>query len=223
MLGEWGMGSRTVLFDLDGTLVDTFPGIASAYQHVLAELGLDPVEDADLRSLIGPPLQVGLQQHFGLSGQRLEQGIHIFREHYGANGLFRFSKYPGVEPMLLKLHAQRFELCIATSKLQSLAMQIVEHAGWSDLFSLVAGADHDGTRQLKKDVIEWTMTHVPGWAPVVAMVGDRSDDIVASRELGLQGIGVAWGYGSVPELTEAGAAVTVESPDQLFLTLGGLN
>lgn len=214
---------RAVLFDLDGTLVDSFSGIASAYHHVAAEMGLCSVEDADLRPLIGPPIQVGLQQHFGLTGARLEEGIRVFREHYRANGLFRFSKYPGVEPMLLELRSQGFELCIATSKLRTMAEAIVEHARWADLFDVVGGAEPDGTRHLKRDVIEWTMTQVPSESRIVAMVGDRADDIAASRDLGLPGIGVAWGYGSITELDVAGAALTVESPDQLLAALIGLD
>jgi phosphoglycolate phosphatase len=219
MSGKWWSAPQVVLFDLDGTLVDSFPGIASALQHVVAEMGLNTVEDADLKPLIGPPIQVGLQRQFGLSGPRLEGGIRLFREHYRAHGLLRFSKYQGVEQMLLDLRSRGFSLCIATSKLRAFAVAIVEHAGWADLFDVLGGAEPDGTTYCKKDVIEWTMIHLPSEACVVAMVGDRADDITASREIGLRGIGVTWGYGSVTELDEAGATITVESPDQLFATL----
>ena len=208
-----------MLFDLDGTLVDSFPGIASAFRHVRAEMGFGAVKDSELRPLIGPSLQITLQRHLGLTGSHLDEGVRIFREHYGTHGLFRFSKYPGVEQMLLELRDRNFDMSIATSKLRSLALAIVEHAGWGDLFTTVGGAEADGSRHLKKDVISWTLAHVPGKAPVVGMVGDRADDIVASRELGLRGIGVSWGYGSVMELDEAGAFEIVESPDQLLLIL----
>ncbi len=188
--------SRAVLFDLDGTLIDSFPGIADAYHHLLKQLGLDEVDDADLRQLIGPPIQQALRGHFGLSGSRLDEGVRIFREHYATKGLFRFSKYPGIDELLLDLTSQGFELYIATSKLRTMAVDIVKHAGWGDLFSAVGGAEPDGSRHLKKDVIEWTITQVNDGTRVVAMVGDRADDIVCGRELGLCGVGVTWGYGS---------------------------
>jgi len=208
-----------VLFDLDGTLVDTFPGIASAYRHVLSQLGLDDMDDDDLKPLIGPPIQEGLREHLGLNDDRLEEGIRIFREHYRANGLFRFAKYSGVEEMLLALRDQEFDLYIATSKLRTMAIDVIAHAGWTDLFNVVGGAEPDGTRHLKRDVIEWTLTQVTGGARVVAMVGDRAADIVGGREFGLRGIGVTWGYGSVGELDQAGATVTVDSPSALLSTL----
>jgi phosphoglycolate phosphatase len=212
-----------VLFDLDGTLVDSFPGIASAYRHVLAEMGLGDRDDADLTPLVGPPIQEGLQRHFGLSGARLEEGVRIFRKHYGSHGLFRFAKYTGIDEMLTALHDEDFELCVATSKLRSLATDVIAHAGWTELFSVVGGADQDGTRYRKTDVIEWTMSQVTRGAAVVAMVGDRAADIVGGRAMGLRGIGVTWGYGSVEELDDAGAMITVDSPTQLLPILRGLD
>jgi len=215
--------ARAVLFDLDGTLVDSFPGIASAYHHVLLELGLGDIDDADLKQLIGPPIQEALERFFGLSGERLEKGVGIFREHYGREGLLRFSKYPGIDEMLVALRDREFDLYIATSKLRTMAIDVIDHAGWTDLFMIVGGAELDGTRHLKRDVLSWTMTHITNGTQAVAMVGDRAADIVCGRELGLQGIGVTWGYGSVTELTEAGATVIADSPKQLLSTLTSID
>jgi phosphoglycolate phosphatase len=212
-----------VLFDLDGTLVDSFPGIAMAYSHVIAEMGLDGIDDAGLRQLIGPPIHVAFHDHFGLSGDRLEEAVLVFRKHYGSNGLFRFSKYPGVEAMLFGLKDHGFDLNVATSKLRTLAVDVLTHAGWIDLFTVVGGAEPDGSRYLKRDVIEWTVAQVANEVEVVAMVGDRAADIIGARELGLPGIGVSWGYGSAEELDEAGATMTAETPDQLLSALIGLH
>jgi phosphoglycolate phosphatase len=215
--------SRAVFFDLDGTLVDTFQGIADSYRHLLTQLGLGDMDDSELRQFIGPPIQEVLRQSFGLSGGRLEDGIRIFRQHYGAEGLFRFSKYQGVDKMLLDLRSEGFDLYIATSKLQSMAIDIIDHAGWAGVFNVVGGAKQDGTRHLKKDVIAWTLAEVANGADVVAMVGDRAADIVGGREHGLRGIGVTWGYGSAEELDRAGATVTADSPDDLLTALIGLD
>jgi phosphoglycolate phosphatase len=213
---------HVVLFDLDGTLVDSLPGIVSAYKHVCTEMQLGAIESEDVRPLIGPPIQVGIQQQFGLTGSELDEGVRIFREHYAATGVLQFSKYPGIEPMLLNLRARGIKSCIATSKLRTMAVAIVEHAGWIDLIDLVGGAEADGTRHHKKDVIEWTMAQIHGRVRVIAMVGDRADDIIASRDLDLVGVGVTWGYGSVAELVDAGATTTVGSPDQLLDVLTAL-
>jgi phosphoglycolate phosphatase len=212
-----------VFFDLDGTLVDSLPGITSAYHHVRSELRLGGTDEADLRPLIGPPIQVGLQQHFGLTGPQLQRGVRIFREHYATYGVFRFSKYPGVERMLSELQNQGIGMSIATSKLRTMAVALVDHAGWTGLFEIVGGSEPDGTRHHKRDVISWTMTQVPIGARVVAMVGDRGDDMAASFELGLRGVGVTWGYGSTNELEDAGATLIVDSPAQLLAMLCDLD
>ncbi len=212
--------THAVIFDLDGTLIDSFPGIAEAYHHVLLQMGLPAFGDTEIRQLIGPPIQEALQDHFGLRDGLLDEGVRIFREHYGTQGLFRYTKYRGVESMLSSLREQGFDLYIATSKLRSMALDIIENAGWTDFFRAVGGAEPDGSRRLKKDVIEWTLTKVTEGANVVAMVGDRADDIACGRELGLRGIGVSWGYGSVKELNDAGAVFTANSPNQLLSTLG---
>jgi phosphoglycolate phosphatase len=204
---------RAVLFDLDGTLVDSFAGIASAYHHVLGQLELDDVDDREIATFIGPPIQVVLAERFGLAGSRLDAGIRAFRHHYGSEGLFRFDKYPGVDELLQTLHQQDYELCIATSKLRSMAVDVVDHAGWSSWFSVVGGAVPHGSPHLKPDVIEWT----------IAMVGDRAADIEGGRSLGLTGIGVTWGYGSAAELTDAGAFAIVDSTAALHACIERLS
>jgi phosphoglycolate phosphatase len=214
MSGTKSSRRRAVLFDLDGTLVDSFPGIADAYRHVLIQLGLDDMEDAELKQFIGPPIQEVFRRNLGLNGRHLDDAIQLFREHYGTKGLFRFSKYPGVEEMLSDLHSQGVALYIATSKLRTLALDIVEHAGWADVFTGIGGAEADGIH-LKKDVIARVISHIPSDARVLAMVGDRAADIAGGRQLGLTGVGVAWGYGSIRELTEAGATSIAKSPNEL--------
>jgi phosphoglycolate phosphatase len=156
-----------------------------------------------------------------LTGPRLHEGIRAFRDYYGSEGLLRFTKYPGVEEMLHELREDGYRLNIATSKLQIMAMEVVRCAGWANLFNVVGGAEADGSRHVKVDVIEWTLSQLGDRPQVVAMVGDRAADIEGARALGLVGIGVSWGYGSRHELSEAGAFSTTDSPDQLLKALRG--
>lgn len=204
-----------VLLDLDGTLIDSFPGIASAYHHVLDYLDVGDMDDADLRQFVGPPVQEVLSSHFGLSGKQLDDAIGVFRTHYGTEGLFRFEAYPGIEEMLTTLHRHGLGLYIATSKLQTMATEVIEHAGWSELITFVGGAAPDGSRHLKKDVIEWTVQNIANDAPVVAMVGDRAQDLEAARAVGLRSIGVTWGFGTVAELSGAEPSTIVATPADL--------
>jgi phosphoglycolate phosphatase len=214
--------SGAVLFDLDGTLIDSFPGIAAAYHHTLTHLGLSDLSDDAIRAFIGPPIQEVLGGTMGLTGDRLTEGIHVFRDHYGTKGLFRFSKYEGIDEMLSILRDAGFELCIATSKLASMARIILDHAGWTELFRVVGGALPDGSRHLKTDVVRWSLDQLNPNVRAIAIVGDRAADIFAGNSQGLTGIGVSWGYGDVRELTEAGAGIIVNHPSELRPALNGL-
>jgi phosphoglycolate phosphatase len=116
--------------------------------------------------------------------------------------------------MIEALRHAHFSLCIATSKLATMAAAIVDHAGWADEFTIIGGALPDGTRHLKTDVVNWTVDQLSD-ATAMAMVGDRAADMVGGAGAGLPGIGVSWGYGDKDELTRAGARTIADSPAQL--------
>jgi phosphoglycolate phosphatase len=212
-------GSTAVLFDLDGTLVDSFPGIASAYHHMLQAMDLEDIPDSEIRPLVGQNIQAVLSEYFGLSGDRLEKGVLTFRDEYGSHGLYRYSKYEGIDHALKRLQNDTVTLCIATGKLRTMASDLLVHAAWSETFAVVGGAEVDGSRLHKRDIIAWTLDQMPKGTRAVAMVGDRGVDIEGGRELGLPGIGVTWGYGDTDELDAAGASVIVHSPEQLLRAL----
>ncbi len=204
-----------MLFDLDGTLIDSLPGILAAYRHLLAELDLGSRSDDELRQLVGQNVSLVLKDEFGLSGDELTKGVATFRDHYGSDGLFRYSKYAGIDGALAELSDNGIALCIATSKLQNMASDVIRHAGWSGTFQIVGGAEADGSRVHKRDIMTWTLSQLPHGTQTLAMVGDRAVDITSSEDLGVAGIGVTWGYGDRAELVSAGASLTVDTPEAL--------
>ncbi len=211
-----GTGKKAgVVFDLDGTLVDSLPGIADAYRHVFDQLGMAPMPDAEIKQLVGPPIQVVLHEQFGFSGSALDEGVKIFRGHYGTQGLFNFSIYDGIDELLTRLSEAGLVLYIATSKLQTMATEVVAHAGWAHRFAEIGGASIDGSLHLKADVLRWTLSKMASDIEPIGMVGDRAADIHGGREVGLQSVGVTWGYGDITELEEAGADRIVDSPREL--------
>jgi len=211
--------SIAVVFDLDGTLIDSFPGIAAAYHHMLHELNLEDIPDHEIRGLVGQNIKAVLNENFGLSGDRLERGVAAFRGEYGARGLYRYSKYDGIDSALEQLRNDTVTLCIATGKLQTMANDVLTHAAWSETFAVVGGADDDRSRLHKRDIVAWTLDQLPKGTRPVAMVGDRGVDMESGRELGLLGIGVTWGYGDTAELDAGGASLIVDSPNDLLRVL----
>jgi phosphoglycolate phosphatase len=208
------MTAPAVLFDLDGTLTNSEEAIANSYHYVCNELALPPPSDDQIRSFIGPPLEVTWSQ-LAPDATTAARAVALYRERYTRFGAAETTVYPGIVEMLDALSKDKVRLAVATSKDESIAQAVLEHFGLSDRFDAVVGATRDGTRHHKVDVIAETL-HRLGLRPDgVAMVGDRDHDMLAARQHGLVAVGVLWGFGDRQELAEAGAQWLIEKPDDL--------
>lgn len=198
------MQYKTILFDLDGTLTDSEPGIVNSVRYALRSFGME-AEPATLRSFIGPPLYDSFRGTMGMSDADAKRAVDTYRVYFRDKGIFENAPYPGVPEMLEALCAAGRRLIVATSKPEVFAKRIAEHFGFAGALEGVYGADMEGKRSSKIDVIRYAMRE-RGIAPSSAvMVGDRKYDITGAREAGLADIGVLYGYGSREELVEAGA------------------
>lgn len=210
---------RTVLLDLDGTLVDSAALITAHLADALVAVGAEVPGPAVLRTFIGPPFETALPT-LGLSPEQAADAIVHYRRSYDAVA-DQSPLYPGVPELLDKLDAVGLRLAVATSKPEPTARRIVEAMGIADRFALVAGADHVLGRVGKGPVIGSVLDRLhldPRRTPVV-MVGDRSHDVEGAAEHGVPAIGVTWGYAEPGEL--AGAQLIVEDLDALKAALTG--
>lgn len=212
-----------VLLDLDGTLSDSSPGITRCVQFAFETCGYRPPTDDEVRPMIGPPFEVTFPA-VGVRPTDVERVILAYREEYESAGLFENTMYPGIVAMLDALAGDGHTLSLATAKPQPTAVRILEHFGILDRFHVRAGATVDvGTgRRTKGEVISYALgelglsTHElqRGDNPVV-MVGDRDHDVEGASLNQLPCIGVTWGFGNRQELHHAGAAVIVDTPDEV--------
>lgn len=198
------------LFDLDGTLVDSAPGIHASIRVAAAELGLPEPTAEQLTAVVGPPLQDGFATLFGLEGPDVDRAVAAYRAHYTAGAMFDAPVYPGVPELLAALRADGQLLAVATSKPATFAERILEHAGLRDAFAGVHGATLDGRVRHKQQVVGLALGAHPGERPV--LVGDRAQDVVGARVHGLPCVGAGWGPARPGELEQAGAAVVVAHP-----------
>lgn len=214
------MAKKYFLFDLDGTLTDTGPGIMECIQKTLADLGLPPREEAFLRRFVGPPLAESFQNLCGMSPEEAARAIQIYRGYYVIGGVYKSPLYPGVEQLLKRL-SQAAVLGVATSKNESGARRILAMRGIEERFQVVVG--DDGSRPSKAAVVAEVLERLGNPAPAEAvMVGDRSYDIAGAAAWGLEAVGVLYGYAAPGELQEAGArylAATVEELEALCFQL----
>jgi phosphoglycolate phosphatase len=205
-----------VLFDLDGTLTDSAPGIVASLQHALLAEGLAVPAEEVLLGAIGPPFEVGLPL-LGIPTEQVVAIVTRYGERYESSGLYENGLYDGVVEMLDALAAGGAVLGVATAKPEPLARRIIEHFALTDRFAVIAGATYEPGRRTKTEIVAHALAGlgIEGGAHVV-MVGDRDHDVLAARELGLVSIGVTWGYGPREELIAAGADVLADSPAEVI-------
>ncbi len=193
------------MFDLDGTITDTGPGIMASVQHALDAYGFPNEPMANLRRFVGPPLDWSFREFYGLSLEESYSAVEKFRETYRTQGVRMSPLYPGIDGLLTRLSA-RATVCMATSKPLVFARQILEMRGIAPCFTLTVGANLDGTMTDKAQVIGEVLRQL-GSPPrgEVVMIGDRRHDIEGAKANGLAAIGVEYGYAEPGELKAAGA------------------
>jgi phosphoglycolate phosphatase len=205
------------LFDLDGTLTESGPGIIASVRHAAATLGhtIDPAED--LSWVIGPPLETFMRRVLERFGDtRLSEAVDAYRAHYGTVGLFDSRVYPGIEAALAGFCADGWQMFVATSKREDFARRILEHCGLADRFRAIYGSDGAGALAQKPELIRHILHREALRPAATVMIGDRSYDIDGARANGVKGIGVAWGYSRNGELRRAGADAIAASPAELL-------
>lgn len=209
-----------ILFDLDGTLTDSGMGIVNSVAYSLQKKGIDVEDKEELLKFVGPPLIESYRRYYGYSMEEAVEMVDIYREYYGTKGLYENSVYEGMEEVLKVLKERGKVLIVATSKPEEYARQIVEHYGLSKYFMYVAGSNMDETRTKKAEVIAYALEscNIQNMNEVV-MIGDRKHDVLGAKAMGVDSIGVLYGYGSREELEAAGADRIVESAEDLIRIL----
>lgn len=207
------MKNETILFDLDGTLTDSGEGIINCATLALEHFGL-PVPDRNtMRVFVGPPLRDTFLQ-FGVREADIEEAIAVFRGRYSKVGKFENIPYAGIREMLEALQAAGHRLFVATSKPEMLAKEILAKFDLAGYFEQICGATLDGSRDSKASVIAYLLEQA-GDVQNAVMVGDTAFDVIGAKEHGIPAVGVAWGYGLVAEMEQAGAMAIAENPEQL--------
>lgn len=206
----------TVLLDLDGTLVDSAPGILGSLREAFDELGLDWPEHALGRHVLGPPLYTTLPGIVG--ADRAAEVVAVYRRRYGETGLLASEPYPGIDALLHELGSRGVRLALATSKAEVYARAILDNHGWTELFAEITGDTLDAARPTKTAVVAEALRRL-GTRERAIMVGDRRDDVAGARAHGLDCVGAGWGYGSPGELLDAGVLAVVATPAELGAAL----
>ena len=212
------MKIRGILFDLDGTITESGPGIMNSVAYAVKKMGYEVPDSSVLRRFIGPPLSESFQKYFGMSAEQAEEAIHCYREYYTNGGIFENEVYEGIEESFQLLKENGRKLAMATSKPEKFAKQIAEHFGFDKYFDVICGASMDESLVAKADIMRNALEKLGVTEEMksqVLMVGDREHDIFGAKKNQVASMGVLYGYGDRAELEAAGADYIVEKANQI--------
>ena len=184
------MQYKTILFDLDGTLTDSAPGILNSVRYGCRRIGIPVPDEATLRRFLGPPLIDSFHNLCALNDADTARAVAAFREYFPDKGLFENEVYPGIPALLADLHARGCQLVLATSKPEEYARRIMEHFDLAQYFTAICGATLDETRTDKAEVIAYALDTIGLTDKTgVVMVGDREHDVIGAKKNALPCIG----------------------------------
>ncbi len=205
-----------ILFDLDGTIADSAPGITASLGYMFEMLGRPVPTQEELRAWVGPPILDSFRDLAGMNQVESAQALAIYRQHYLSTSAGTAAIYPGVAGILRAIHKAGIPLALATSKPEFAASLILDHGNITQNFRVIAGSSIDEIRSAKKDIIAEALTRfgmINADTSNPIMVGDRYYDIEGAEAHGVPTIYVRWGYGAPGE--ESGAIDTVSTRSEL--------
>ena len=182
----------------------------------MEKLALPMPDEREMMAFLGPPLSDGFAQVCRVPEERVADAVRLYREYYNGGGKFEASVYHGVTDLLKVLRAAGKRCFITTSKPHLFARQILEHFAIADLFDGIYGAEMDGTRGKKSDVIAYCLEQNGVATRDAVLVGDRHFDVNGANALSVPCIGVLYGYGTKEELKTAGAVAIADDPGEVL-------
>lgn len=206
-----------ILFDLDGTLIDSEIGIFAGVRHSLASVGAEAPHESILRSWIGPPLRVSFGEVLDGDSVRVEAAVAAYSQRFREIGWSEHTVYDGIAGVIATLVDAGHRLAVVTSKVRAHAEPILAHLPFGHLFERLYAPGPETAHSEKAEMIAAALADLAHPADDTIMVGDRRFDIEGAVANGVRGVGVLWGFGDREELEAAGAWKVIETPTDIPL------
>jgi len=185
---------KAVLFDLDGTLLNTTEGILESVRYVIGKFGLKEKPYDILLRFVGPPIQNSFAKYFNFSAEESQKAADLFRSYYKENALFKAKPYPGVFDVLGKLKKNDIIIAVVTYKREDYARTILEHFGIMQFCSSIHGADNHNVLT-KAEIVSNCIHELGVEKKNVLLVGDTEYDAIGAQQAGVSFLGVTYGFG----------------------------
>ncbi len=206
------MKYKNILFDLDGTLTDSKPGIVKSVQYALRCCGIDEPDLEKLTSFVGPPLYKSFMSYLDCSEEDAKEVVECYREYYAETGLYENALYEGIDVLLYNLKEKGYKIILASSKPRIFVKRVLSYFRIMRYFDIVEGSELDGKNTDKAELIAHILEKWNLKVEECVMIGDRMHDIQGAKANGMDSIAVGYGYGTQDELSGA-------APTHLFSTI----
>lgn len=208
---------KYILFDLDGTLIDSGKGIINAVKYALKKYGIDETNEALLRSFVGPPLNQQFAKCYGFSAEKSLEAVLVFREYYETKGILENEMYTDIDKVLQQLKNRGKYLMVATSKPEKFAHNILAQHDLEKYFDFIGGSLVDGSRVTKIQVLDYVLkTNKIDNSNEALMIGDTKFDMIGAKNFNLKTIAVTYGYGTKEELLATKPDFIVNKPSEIL-------
>lgn len=205
---------KAILFDLDGTIINSEEGITRCVQYALHARGIKEPDLNKLLCFIGPPLEQSFQEYYGMTTEEAWEAIAKYRERFDAEGIFECCLYEGVREVLASLKEKGYVLALASSKPEKACRRILEHFALTSYFDEIVGATLDGSISTKEEVLEELgrrMAHMHIAKEEMCLIGDTKFDAKGARIFGIRCIGVSYGFGTRADMLAEGTERVFDS------------
>ena len=204
-----------IMFDLDGTLVNSEEGVTKTVQYALSACGIEENNQNNLRRFIGPPLVDAFMEYYGMSEDMALKALEKYRERYRKTGVYENEIFPDVKNVLEELKKNGKKVALATSKPHIFAREVLKSFDLTQYFDIIVGAEFDGTRNDKADVIKEVLNQAGEYENPV-MIGDRKHDAEGARKNGVDFIGVSFGFAPEREFEKCGVDKVIDRMSELL-------
>jgi len=207
---------KNIIFDFDGTLVNTRPGVVKAFKKIIEKLISKQVKEQEIIQLSGKPLAQIISILLNTDDEALiKKGSDLFKEYYSKEGLYQNIVYPGTKEMLESFKNRSYQLFVVSNKIELFMTKILKQHYLKNYFRFILGTNGTDTQSKKPDLVKYLLTHHKLKKQETVMIGDTENDVIAAKRNLIYSIGITWGYGSESNLVKAGADKICQSPLEL--------
>jgi phosphoglycolate phosphatase len=206
---------KCVIFDLDGTIANTKPGIINGFKYALGKMGTQYLNAHD-DDIIGPSLYDSFSRFYHFSDEKSIEAVKIYRQYYKEKGMYEYELYDGIEELLAKLQANAVTLALATTKYKAFAEQMLAHSNLISYFNCVIGSNEDGSFSSKKELLGYVREFTNHKANECVMIGDRYYDAYGAQLQNMDFVWVKYGYGKEKEFEEIRVKYMASDAREIF-------